>query len=369
VAGQIPFTRGVPSTDLLPVDDLRAAADQALRQDAGGALAYAPNGYRPLREWIGARHGVDADRILVVNGSLQGVGFLARHLFLGGAGRASAIVEEPTYDRTLTILRGYGAAVRTVPVGAGGIDLDALEEAVAADRPAMVYVIPTYQNPSGETMSLDARRRLVELARAYDLLLVEDDPYSLLRFEGDPLPSLHELDGGERVIYCSSFTKTVAPGVRTGYLILPERLVAPFSRLSSETQIAPNSLAEAIVSAYCHAGRFDPNVERAAAALRARRDAMEDALRAGFPDGATWRTPAGGYFYWVELPGGLDTAATLAAATEAGVPYVPGSDFCASGAGRSALRLAFSACGEDDIREGVARLGDVLAREPAGLPA
>jgi DNA-binding transcriptional MocR family regulator len=365
VPAPIPFARGVPSTDLLPVDDLRAAAQEALRRDAAGALAYAPNGYGPLREWIGARHGVDPGRVLLVNGSLQGVGFLARHFFLGGAGRVEAVVEEPTYDRTITILRGYGAAIRTVGVGRDGLDVERLEEIVAdGARPALVYVIPTYQNPSGATMPLAARRRLVELAREHDLLLVEDDPYSLLRFEGDPLPSLHELDGGERVVYCSSFTKTIAPGVRTGYLVMPQTLVAPFTRLSAETQIAPNSLAEAIISAYCDAGRFDPNVSRAAAALRGRRDAMEKALRAHFPPGSSWHTPTGGYFFWVELPGGIDAGAALPAAVEAGVAYVAGSDFCVSdGGGRSALRLAFSACGEDEIREGVARLGAVLAAE------
>jgi 2-aminoadipate transaminase len=164
-------------------------------------------------------------------------------------------------------------------------------------------------------------------------------------------------------VYSSSFTKTVAPGVRTGYLILPEQLVGPFSRLSAETYIAPNSLAEAVVSAYCDAGCFEPNVARAAAALRRRRDAMEEALREHFPAGSRWTTPTGGYFYWVELPEDIDTRAVLPAAADAGVPYVAGADFCASGGGACALRLAFSACSEDEIRTGIARLGAVLARE------
>ena len=205
------------------------------------------------------------------------------------------------------------------------------------------------------------------LARERGVLVIEDDPYGLLRFEGEPLPTLHELDGGENVIHSSSFTKTIAPGVRTGYLLLPEHLVDPLRLLSTNTTIAPNTLAGAVVAAYCEAGRFEPNVARVIEELRARRDAMEEALRDGFPTGARWTTPAGGYFFWVELPG-IDTVAALPAAAERGVAYVRGADFCASGGGHSALRLAFSACGPDAIREGIARLGAVLEAEraPAG---
>ena len=167
-------------------------------------------------------------------------------------------------------------------------------------------------------------------------MLVEDDPYGLLRFEGEALPTLHELDGGDRVIYCSSFTKTVAPGVRTGYLVLPEPLVRPLAIMSEDTQIGPNTLAEAVLWAYCDAGRFEPNVARATEGLRQRRDAMEAALRAHFPDGSRWTTPRGGYFFWVTLPDGIDTTDALPLAAEQGVAYVKGADFFA-GRGRSQL--------------------------------
>ena len=365
--GQIPFTRGVPSADMLPVDDLREAAAQAFATDAAGALSYAPGGYAPLREWIGERHGVDAARVLLVNGSLQGVAFLAQQLFLGRSGRA--LVEDPTYDRTLISLRTFGATVEGVPLTGDGIDVGALERALDAGPADLVYTIPTFQNPAGVTLPEDGRRRLVELARAHGVLVVEDDPYGLLRFEGERLPTLHELDGGDNVIYSSSFTKTVAPGVRTGYLILPERLVGPLKAISENTIIGPNSLAEATLAAYCRAGRFEPNVERVTAMLKARRDAMEEALRRHFPAGATWTTPTGGYFYWVDLPEALDTGALLAAAAERGVPYVKGADFSCSGGGRSSLRLAFSAVPPESIGEGVARLGELLAEslEPAAV--
>jgi DNA-binding transcriptional MocR family regulator len=366
VSDQIPFTRGVPSADLLPVADLRAAAAAAFEADAAAVLSYAPAGYPPLRSWIAGRHGTTPDRVVVVNGSLEGVDFLARHLFADGEG--TAIVEEPTYDRTLKVLRAHGARIEPVSLDDDGPALERLAELLrATPRPRAVYLIPTYQNPSGLCTSLEKRQAIVALARERGVLVIEDDPYGLLRFEGEPLPTLHELDGGENVIHSSSFTKTIAPGVRTGYLLLPERLVDPLRLLSTNTTIAPNTLAGAVVAAYCEAGRFEPNVARVIEELRARRDAMEEALRDGFPTGARWTTPAGGYFFWVELPG-IDTVAALPAAAERGVAYVPGADFCASGGGHSALRLAFSACGPDAIREGIARLGAVLEAEraPAG---
>jgi DNA-binding transcriptional MocR family regulator len=177
--------------------------------------------------------------------------------------------------------------------------------------------------------------------------------------------TLHELDGGEHVIYCSSFTKTVAPGVRTGYLVVPERLVKPLAVLSENTQIGPNTLAEAVLAAYCNAGRFEPNVARATAGLRTRRDAMERALRAHFPEGARWTTPRGGYFFWVELPEGVDTTDALPAAVAQGVPYVKGADFFTGEGGRDAVRLAYSACPAERIDEGIARLAGVFTSHPA----
>lgn len=361
----IPFTRGVPSADMLPVSDLEQAVVTALREDGARALAYSPGGYMPLREWIGERHRVDPARVLMVNGSLQGVAFLAQHLFLGRGG--VAITEDPTYDRTLISLRTFGAELVAVPVTPAGVDVDALEQTLAQRPARMLYLIPTFQNPSGVSLPEEGRRRVVELARRHEVLVVEDDPYGLLRFEGEPAPTLHELDGGDNVVYSCSFTKTVAPGIRTGYLVLPEQMAGAMARLSENTLIAPNTFAEAALAAYCRAGRFEPNVERATATLKQRRDAMEAALREHFPAGARWTTPEGGYFYWVDLPEQIDTAELLPQAVERGVPYISGKEF--SPRGRSSLRLAFSAVTPEQISEGVARLGALFseALTPAGV--
>ncbi len=357
----ISFTRGVPSADLLPVEDLKRAAEEALELDPAGALAYAPSGYLGLREWIGERHGVAAQRVILFNGSLEGVGMLLQHFYAGKGG--SVVVEDPTYDRTLLLCQRHGATIVPVPVEADGIDIDALRAALQSDpKPSVIYTIPTFQNPAGVTLSAGKREALVALAGEHDVLLMEDDPYGLLRFEGESDRTLFEIDGGANVVYSSSFTKTVAPGLRTGYLVLPEQLVAPIAKLATNTYIGPNAFAEATLNVYCRAGRFEPNVESSIVGLRTRRDAMELALSESFPEGTIWNTPAGGYFYWIELPEGYATAPLLEAATEAGVPFVPGTDFTSRPVGARSLRLAFSAVSPAEIDEGVRRLGDILAR-------
>ena len=223
---QIPFTRGVPSADLLPVDDLRSAAETAFADPT--SLSYGSGaGHAGLCAWIAARHGTDADRVLCANGSLQAFAFLTSVL-LDGATTRRVLVEAPTYDRSILILRRAGAEVVGVPQDADGLDVDAL--AAEVDRngpPAFAYVIPNFQNPSGATLTLERRRALVALASERGFLLVEDDPYGLLRWRGERLPTLHELDGGDNVVTMSSFTKTIAPGLRAGYAISPARAHTP----------------------------------------------------------------------------------------------------------------------------------------------
>jgi DNA-binding transcriptional MocR family regulator len=350
----ISFARGVPAPECIPVQELADCARAAVERDGETVLSYGPvGGYQPLREWIAERHDVDPGRVLVTNGSLQGLVFLAERF----AGRR-VLVEQPTYDRPLKILAARGVDVSAVGMDEEGLDPDALERALAAGPPpAFLYTIPTFQNPSGRTLTVERRRRLIELARDHDLLVLEDDPYGLVRFEGDAPPTLFELDGGERVLYSSSFSKTIAPGLRVGYFVLPEPLERELEALAVSTYITPALLGEATVFEFLRRGNLDSNLERVRSLLRVRRDAMLEALEHELP-GARWSRPEGGYFVWLELPEQSDAAALLERAAPAGVTFVPGTDF--GGASNSA-RLAFSFVSPEQIHEGVRRLAALVA--------
>jgi 2-aminoadipate transaminase len=364
MAEAIPFTRGVPSADMLPVDDMRRALATAMEREPTVALSYAPGGHPRLRTWIGARYGAPAERVVCANGSLEVFAFVA-DVLLARASTKRVLVEAPTYDRSILILKRAGADVVGVPVDGDGIDTDALAAELEREVPAFLYVIPNFQNPSGATMSLERRKRVLELAEQHDIVVVEDDPYGLLRWAGDAPPTLNELDGGGRVMTLSSFTKTVAPGLRIGYVVAPAELAAAVGKHAENTYISPCMVSQAGLAAYCEAGYFEPGVERAKAELKARCDAMVESVRVHFPASVQMVVPEGGYFLWLDLGPGSDTTALAARAAEAGVPFVKGADFFADGSGTTCLRLAFSAVPPERIREGIERLGAVIAAGPS----
>ena len=349
----ISFARGVPAPECLPVDELADCSRVALERDGKTILSYgASSGYGPLREWLGARHDVEPGRIFITNGSLQGFVFLAQQLAVG----KRVLVERPTYDRPLKILRAIGADVVGLHCDDEGLDPDALEEALkTGEKPAFVYLIPTFQNPSGRTLSEERRARIVELALEHDVLLLEDDPYSLVRFEGEPLPSLFELSGGETA-YSSSFSKTIAPGLRVGWFVLPEPLERELELVANGTYIGPVLLGQAAAHEFVTRGLFEPNLERVRELIGMRRDAMLAALDRELPEIRITR-PEGGYFLWAELAG-VDAGELLARAEEAGVTFVNGTDF---GGAPDTLRLAYSFVSVDEIAEGVSRLAAALA--------
>jgi 2-aminoadipate transaminase len=352
----ISFARGVPAPECLPVEELGACAQAAVARDGATVLSYGSSGgYAPLRDWIAERHGVDPARVLITNGSLQGMVFLAER-FAG----ERVLVEEPTYDRPLKILAAHGVETTPIAMDDEGLDLDALAQALRSGRkPVFLYTIPTFQNPSGRTLSTERRHRLAELAREQELLVLEDDPYGLVRFDGEAPPTLFELEGGTHVAYSSSFSKTIAPGLRVGYFVLPAGLERELEALATSTYITPVLIGQATVYEFLRRGNFEPNLERVSALLRVRRDAMLEALESELPD-ARWSRPQGGYFVWLELPENADAGALLERATASGVTFVPGADF---GGAPNTARLAFSFVSPDEIREGVRRLA-ALVREP-----
>jgi DNA-binding transcriptional MocR family regulator len=356
----ISFARGVPAPECLPVAELADCARAAIERDGRTVLSYGPaGGYTPLREWVAEWHGVEPERVLLTNGSLQGFVFLSQLL---ARPDARVLVEAPTYDRPLKILARLGAEVVPLACDEDGLDPEALERELGSGPASFLYTIPTFQNPSGRTLPTERRRRVVELAREHGLLILEDDPYGLVRFEGQPPPTLYELAGGEGVVYSSSFSKIVAPGARTGYLVVPPELAREVEALAVSTYITPVLLAQATVYEFVRRGLLDANVARVAGLLRERRDAMLAALERELPSGARWSRPEGGYFVWLDLAGGADAAELLARAETEGVTFVPGCDFfpTGTGGGSASARLAFSFVSPAEIAEGVARLARLV---------
>src|SRR3954468_21716817 len=360
----ISFARGAPSLDIIAVDDLRTAADRAFQNDPQGTFSYGTSGgYAPLRDWIAGFHDILREQVVCTNGSMQADAFLFELLVQPGD---TVVVEAPTYDRTLLSLRGLGADILAIPLEHDGIDVAALANALEGGaRPKLAHIIPNFQNPAGYTLSLDKRRRLLELADQYEFVVFEDDPYVELRFEGERLPTMLSLDESDRVVYASSFSKTVCPGIRVGYLCGPAELIATIERRATETYISPNMVAQSIVNEFCRSGAIETSIETVKNALRDRRDALAAALERDLPE-ASFVPPEGGYFMWVELPEGADVDALSAAAKDRGVVFVKGTDFLLEG-GLNTLRIAYSGVTPEQVDEGVARLAE--AYRGAGVTA
>src|SRR3954471_17601550 len=352
---QISFARGAPSIDIVAVDDLKASAQRAFENDPAGTFSYGTSiGYPPLREWIAAKHELPPEQAIVTNRALQADAFLFAPLVDDGD---LVVVEAPTYDRTLLSLQKRGAEILAIPLEEDGIDVSALASALEAGaRPKLAHVIPTFQNPAGYTLSLDKRRRLIQLSEQYDFVIFEDDPYIELRFEGERLPTMLSLDGSYHVVYASSFSKTVCPGIRVGYLAGPTDTISAIQKIATETYISPSMVSESIVNEFCRSGAIDESIETVKNALRERVERLTAALESELPD-ARFTPPAGGYFLWVDLPDSADVDALFPAAQDRGLIFVKGTDFLLEG-GQSSLRLAYSGVTPDEIDEGVKRLAE-----------
>ena len=363
----ISFARGAPSADILPVDAVREAAQRALADDWKRALSYGTGiGHPALCEWIAERHGLaDPAQVMVTNGSLEAGALLFQHL-VGPSDRV--VVEQPSYDRTLLLLERIGADRVGVPLEADGIDVEELERVVAQGPPVrLVHVIPNFHNPAGCTLSAAKRERLVELAAEHGFWIFEDDPYRELPFDSEPPPTMLSPESDGRVIHASSFSKTVSPGVRVGYLAGPAEEIAQLSKRANEIYISPNMLAESVVWELCRSGALDENIAFVKGALRERRDALVEALGGHLPE-AEFVVPGGGYFLWLTLPEDVDAADLHAAALEEKVAFIPGPDFMLEG-GRSSLRLSFASVPPDQIGDGVARISRALERLRTASPA
>jgi 2-aminoadipate transaminase len=372
-SGIISFARGVPSPELFPVPELEEASRLAFQKHSAIGLNYGPPaGFRPLQDWLGDLYAVASSRIVITPGSYTFLALLARVLVASGP----VLVEAPTYDRMISMLRRAGAQI--VPIGrtADGIDLAALEKyletAGRADRPAFLYVMPSFHNPTGTTMPVPDRERLADLAIRYELLLVEDDPYGQLRFDGESPASLHRLltarGAGHLTVFASSFSKIIAPGLRVGYGVLPEHLAGPVTGAAAEAYVSPPMWPQAVAYEFLKGGFLPAHLVRAREMLRRRRDTLLGRLDAGLSGHARWTVPDGGYFLWLELPEQLRSADLLEDCERDGVTFVPGPDCFPDGrGGQNEARISFSFPSLGDIAVGADRL-TAAARRRLNIP-
>lgn len=367
--GIISFAGGFPDSALFDVEGIREAVNHALTEEAGAALQYgATEGYQPLREQLATfmaskgNQGVSPDDLIVTTGSQQALDLLGKTLVSPGD---KVIVEGPTFLATIQCFRLYGAELVTAPVDGEGVQTDALERLIVEHQPKFVYLIPTFGNPSGAMLSLERRKRVLELAVQHDVLIVEDDPYGDLYFGEAPPPSLLALSGQvqgsrDRLVHCGSLSKVLSPGLRVGWMVAPSELLAKATMCKQFSDAHTSTFAQATAAQYLKAGRMPGTLAKVRAVYAERAAAMGDALRSDLGDAISFVQPQGGLFVWARLTGAggkvADGAELARRAIEQGVAFVPGAPFYANQPDHATLRLSFATVGVDRIREGVGRL-------------
>jgi 2-aminoadipate transaminase len=353
---------GFPYPDSFPEAALQSSLDAVLQEEGSDALQYGGGSYvERLVEGILGReraHGIDAstDELMLANGATHAIDSIAQAVLDPGD---ELFVEAPTFMGTLKLFENYGVDVTGFPVDGDGLDVDAVADALAARRsrgdqiPKLLYTIPNFQNPTGTTLSRPRREQLLDLAAEYGFLIVEDDAYGELRYDGDGVAPLAALDDEGWVLRVGTHSKTIAPGVRTGWVLGHETVVNQIGRVSAG---GTNTFTQSVLGRYFDAGHYEPVLEELNDAYEERRDAMLDSLAAHLPPGSDWTEPAGGFFVWVTLPEGIDTEKLLPRAAEEGVTYLPGSHFFPDDGGRRSARLSFSHVSAAEMDRGVAAL-------------
>lgn len=358
----IKLTRGVPPIESFPTDQLKECAIAVLEAEGEVVLQYGPSrGYPALREWIASEAGSQADQVILGQGSLQLQDLCARVLVDPGD---VVYVEEPSYDRALTIFRRAGAQLVGCRVGTDGPSVEQIERRLKqGQRPKLFYMIPDFQNPSGSVLSEEKRRRIAGLAQAYGFWILEDVPYRKLRYRGEDLPTLLDL-APDRVLQMSSFSKLISPGLRVGYIVVPAPLSAPLAKMAEDTYVNASYLNQAMVYEFIRRGWLEPQLGRLKRMYSPRLDAMLEALDDGFSDLATWQRPDGGFFVGLTLGKNVKADELLQRASSAGLVLTDGRGFFANGGGDRFVRLPFCALTADEIRLGVAKLAKVVRGMP-----
>ena len=369
----ISLAGGLPDTSSFPPESFAAQMTKIAQESSAEALQYGPTeGFDFTKECIGqvmAAEGMspDPDDIIVTTGGQQAIDLVTKTLVDPGD---PVICEAPTYPGAVPVFCSYEADTHQVSMDEGGMRIDELEallDRLAADgrRPKFIYSVPSFQNPAGVTLSAERRRRLVEIARSREVLLVEDNPYGLLRYEGEPLPPLYQLDGGDYVIYLGTFSKILSPGIRLGWCVAPPPVMDKIVLGKQATDLCTSTLTQYFVAEYFAEGRWRDYVADLTVLYRERRDAMIEALQRHFPPQCEWSRPEGGLFLWATLPEYIDTSDLLAKALRENVAFVPGAAAYVDARHSSAMRLNFSASQADEIREGIRRIGQVVWEQVA----
>jgi 2-aminoadipate transaminase len=369
----ISLAGGLPDTSTFSPDTLAAVMDQLALESSAKALQYGPTeGIPEIKPHIAevmAAEGmsVDPDDFIVTTGGQQVIDLVCKTLIDPGD---VIVAEAPTYPGAVPTFCSYQADVRQVDMDEDGMRIDLLEELLAklekeGRRPKFIYTVPSFQNPAGVTMSLPRRKRLVEVAREREILILEDNPYGLLRYEGDPQPTLRALDEGVYVMYLGTFSKILSPGIRLGWVAAPTPVLEKINIGKQAADLCTSTLSQLMVHYYFESSRWRDYVDSLTEIYRARRDTMLDALAEFLPPESRWTRPAGGLFIWVTLPDYIDTTDLLARGLRDNVAFVPGEAAYLDGRGRSSMRLNFSGVDEDSIREGVRRIGKVVKEQVA----
>lgn len=369
----ISFAGGLPAPELFPVEAFTEACVRVMQEIGPAALQYSTTeGYYPLREMI-ARHTerygikITPENILITSGSQQALDLLGKILINPGD---HILVEAPTYLGALQAWNAYGVEYVTVPSDQDGMRTDLLEEALRSG-PKFIYVLPNFQNPTGVTLSRERREELVDLADRYGVPIIEDDPYGQLRFEGKHQPAVVVVDSDRHandddtcyqgnVIYLSTFSKILAPGLRLGWVIAPPEVISKLVQAKQGADLHTATFNQMVAYEVSKGGFLDKHIARIRQVYKERRDVMLAALEANMPPAVRWTHPQGGLFLWVTLPEGMDSATVFTAAVEKNVAFVPGKPFFPTGGGENTMRLNFSNATPETIRQGIARLGQVL---------
>jgi 2-aminoadipate transaminase len=367
----ISLAGGLPDTSTFPPATFAAVAQRIASESCAKALQYGPTeGLEETKDCIAEVMGaedmrVDSEDVLVTTGGQQVIDLVTKTLIDPGD---VVVAEGPTYPGAASVFTAYQADLVQIDMDSDGMRVDLLEETLdqldrEGRRPKFIYTVPSFQNPAGVTMSAPRRKRLVEVAHERELLILEDNPYGLLRYEGDPPTPLLSLDGGIYVMYLGTFSKILSPGIRLGWVVAPPPVLEKINLGKQAADLCTSTLSQLMVQAYFAEGNWRDYVDSLTEIYRARRDTMLDALADHFPPQAEWTRPSGGLFIWATLPDFIDTTDLLARALRENVAFVPGEAAYLDGRGRSSMRLNFSGSNEDAIREGIRRIGEVVTEQ------